>query len=100
VADLYFAHDSTLLPFVALMGFLNLGPIASSSRAARFCPFASRLLIEKLACGIIVVKYNDVVVRVFEGGMEEWREVYAYHLHPSQHSFDEICALDQRRDEL
>ncbi|CAM9760412.1 unnamed protein product [Chrysoparadoxa australica] len=75
VVDLFFTHDSTVLPLAALMGLFDLGGTPESSQAARFCPFASRLIIEVLECGAVFVHYNDVQVRVLRG-LEEWRESY------------------------
>lgn len=61
--DLFFAHDSTLVPLVASMGLLEgLGPVAEASRAAYHCPFASRLVVTLDDTGSVEVEYNDAVL--------------------------------------
>ena len=77
--DLYFAHDSTLLPLVALLGLLDFGSggESSTSEAARHCPFASRLVVELRASGAIALRYNGAVARTFPGGVTEWEAAYA-----------------------
>ena len=53
------------------------------SGAARICSFSSRLVIEvwRRPGGEeeekIIVQYNDMTVRVLEGGLEQWKKDYA-----------------------
>ena len=75
---LYFAHDSSLLPLMAMMGLVDFGTSdPSASGAARHCPFASRLIIELRKSGTIVVLYNGHVVRRFIRGLVEWEATYS-----------------------
>ena len=75
---LYFAHDSSLLPLILMMGLVDFGTSdPSASGAARHCPFASRLIIELRKSGTIVVLYNGRVVRRFTRGLVEWEATYS-----------------------
>lgn len=73
-ADFFFAHDTTVLPLVALLGFLNLGDVAEESHAALVCPFASRLVIVLRQSGALEALYNGKVV--YRGTVGEWMERY------------------------
>jgi len=76
VYDLYFSHDSALLPLVALMDLLDLGTNPYTAQAARLCPFSARLVVEAYRCGAILVEYNEQVVRAF-ASPDAWRAAYA-----------------------
>ena len=69
-----------------------MGPDPSVSGAARICPFSSRLVIELWRRRRrhddndedgdsydekIVVQYNDMVLRVLDGGLAQWKADYA-----------------------
>lgn len=96
--DLYFAHDSTLLPLVALMDLLDLGEQASGSGAASVCPFSSRLVVEAYGGGgPVAVHYNDMLVRVFEGGAREWRAAYREQLGVDT---SQVCGVVKGKEEL
>lgn len=105
MVELFFAHDSTLLPLVALLDVLELGTEPLDSRAARHCPFSSRLVLEMWGCGTLVLRYNGLPVRVMQGGLEQWRHDYRHALSVDTHH---ICrmphpqpsSLEEDKDEL
>ncbi|CAM9215493.1 unnamed protein product [Discosporangium mesarthrocarpum] len=89
--ELFFGHDSTVLPLAALMELFDLGTDPQKSQASRLCPFSSRLVVEMFHCGKILVHYNGLVVRSFDD-IEHWKKVYAAQLLTN---LDEQCALPE-----
>ncbi|CAM9101685.1 unnamed protein product [Choristocarpus tenellus] len=87
--ELFFTHDSTVLPLAALMNLFDLGENAETSEASKMCPFASRLVVELFDCGTILVYYNGMLVRSFVD-LEEWNREYHTQLAVD---ISEACAL-------
>ncbi|KAJ1449095.1 histidine phosphatase superfamily [Pelagophyceae sp. CCMP2097] len=79
--DLFFTHDSTLAPLVALVGLFNVSDLPpAQSQAAKLFPFASRLFVDQRECGPIVLEYNGAALRIFDD-LAHFEATYAQFLH-------------------